>query len=269
MECKVRDLSIHYKEIGSGRPILMLPGSSLDHRSMVSIMEPIFSGRDGWRRIYPDLPGTGQTHAPDWMMNNDQMLDVVLEFIDSVAPEEQIAVVGVSYGGYLARGMVHRRPNQLNGVALVVPSIERDKNKTNLPQHRVIKDDPEFSAALEPDEKWLQNFLVVQNMELLMDHRTSVFPSADKTDHKFMARLAANPLFSFEVDALPEPFAAPSLFLMGRFDDLCGYREAFAILDNYPRATFAILDSAGHALCFEQKILFKTLMGEWLDRVAG
>jgi pimeloyl-ACP methyl ester carboxylesterase len=54
---------------------------------------------------------------------------------------------------------------------------------------------------------------------------------------------------------------------MGRQDHVCGYREAYQLLDNYPRASFAILDGAGHVLPFEQKTLFRALVSEWLDRV--
>jgi pimeloyl-ACP methyl ester carboxylesterase len=69
------------------------------------------------------------------------------------------------------------------------------------------------------------------------------------------------------VDALPEPFPAPTLILTGRQDSMCGYREAWKIFDNYPRATFAVLDRAGHLLGWEQQSLFRALASEWLDRV--
>lgn len=80
--------------------------------------------------------------------------------------------------------------------------------------------------------------------------------------------LEANYAFSFDVDALPEePFPAPTLIVTGRQDSLCGYRSAWDLLDNFPRATFAVLDRAGHGLSAEQKMLFRALVGEWLDRV--
>ncbi len=37
--------------------------------------------------------------------------------------------------------------------------------------------------------------------------------------------------------------------------------------DNYPRATFAVLDQAGHFVNIEQNVLCQALMHEWLDRV--
>jgi hypothetical protein len=46
-----------------------------------------------------------------------------------------------------------------------------------------------------------------------------------------------------------------------------GYRDAWNLIENYPRATFAVLDRAGHHLQIEQNMLFYALMEEWLKRV--
>ena len=53
----------------------------------------------------------------------------------------------------------------------------------------------------------------------------------------------------------------------GRQDSAVGYVDAWHVLENYPRATYAVLDRAGHGLGEEQKGLFRALAGEWLDRV--
>ena len=48
MECKLKDITVFYELLGEGRPIIMLHGWSVDHRLMVSDMEPLFRQRDGW-----------------------------------------------------------------------------------------------------------------------------------------------------------------------------------------------------------------------------
>ena len=267
MQCKVRDVTIHYEEAGSGKPLLMLHGGGLDHRHMLSDMEPLFASRSRWRRVYPDLPGMGKTQAADWITNQDHMLDLVLEFINAVAPGERFAVAGTSYGGYLARGVVNRRNAQIDGLLLIAPVIEPDRGKRILPRHQVLRDDEEFLAALAPGEEVLREIVVVQSLELLMQQRNWIIPAIADADQEFLKRLEANNAFTFDVDALAEPFPAPTLFLTGRFDQWCGYQDAYQILDNYPRATFAVLDRAGHGLTYEQNILFKALVSEWLDRV--
>lgn len=267
MECRVKDIPVYYEEIGAGRPLLMLHGSHADHREMTYIMEPLFEQRSGWRRIYPDLPGRGKTPGADWIRGEDQMLEVALEFLDAVAPEERIAVAGYSYGGYLARGIVYHRRSQMDGVMLGAPSVERDGAETNLPPHQILVHDPEFVSALEEDEQMVLQVAVIQSLKRLAAFRAAIKPGLAVADHAFLRRVSANPAFSFDVDKPAEPFPAPALVVTGRQDSLCGYRDAWALLDNYPRATFAVLDRAGHGVSSEQQVLYCALVSEWLDRV--
>ena len=65
----------------------------------------------------------------------------------------------------------------------------------------------------------------------------------------------------------PKSVEKPTLILAGRQDAMVGYRDAWKILENYPRGTFAVLDRAGHNLQIEQETLFNALVNEWLDRV--
>lgn len=69
------------------------------------------------------------------------------------------------------------------------------------------------------------------------------------------------------MDALPEPFGAPTLIVTGRQDSVVGYRDVWGVLENYPRGTFVVLDRSGHLLEVEQEDLFRTLASEWLNRV--
>jgi pimeloyl-ACP methyl ester carboxylesterase len=62
-------------------------------------------------------------------------------------------------------------------------------------------------------------------------------------------------------------YANPTLILAGRQDAIVGYAGVWRLLEHYPRATFAVLDRAGHGLVHEQVGLVTALMAEWLDRV--
>jgi pimeloyl-ACP methyl ester carboxylesterase len=268
MEVTVRSVPVYYEEFGTGIPILMLHGTPVDHRWMAATMEPVFQDRPGWRRIYPDLPGHGKTPGADWITSQDHILEVLSEFIQAVAPDRRFVVAGLSYGGYLARGMVHRLGSMIDGVALWIPQVETDKTKLQTPAHQAVVEDARFLAALTPQTSFLPDMAVVQRVETIEWFRTYGQPTFALTDWPFLDRLGDLSSFSFPVDQLPAPFPGPALIVTGRQDAMVGYKNAWEILDNYPRGTFAVLDRAGHFLDLEQAPLLQTLTGEWLDRVA-
>jgi len=268
MECRIEDIKLTYEVVGEGKPIIMLHGWPLDHRHMVSELEPVFQHRGGWKRVYPDLPGMGRTPGRNWITHQDQMLDITLAFIDSVIPGQRFVVAGASYGGYLARGVVHERSDLMDGLLLTVPVVQADESERSLPSTVTLVEDPALLSELPPTEaEAMQGIAVVQDRELLEWLRANIIPAIEAADQAFLSRVRENYAFSFDVDSLPEPFAGPTLMLMGRQDGVCGYRDAWGIVEDYPRATFAVLDRAGHGLAVEQRHLFNVLVSEWLDRV--
>jgi pimeloyl-ACP methyl ester carboxylesterase len=268
IEGRLEETNVHFESFGEGRHVVFLHGWLLDHRVMVSSMEPIFERRDGWQRIYPDLPGMGQTRGEDWISNQDQVLDVVVKFIDEVVQGERFAVVGYSYGGYLARGVVFRMSTQIDGVALIAPDYEVEKGDSPLPPHVTLVSNPDLLSELTPAASVaFEQLAVVQSRELLESLQTVGMPPREIADHKFLSRLSEDYEFSFDVDTPPAPYGGPSLMVMGRQDSVTGYRAAWRILENYPRSTFAVLDRAGHGLMIEQRDMFNGLMNEWIDRM--
>ena len=86
--CKARQAEIYYEEVGDGTPILFIHGFTPDHRLMSGCMEPIFTSRDGWKRIYVDLPGMGLTRNYKEISNTDDMLETLIDFIEVVLPNQ-------------------------------------------------------------------------------------------------------------------------------------------------------------------------------------
>jgi pimeloyl-ACP methyl ester carboxylesterase len=108
----------------------------------------------------------------------------------------------------------------------------------------------------------------VQNRELI-DFIKESLNKPILGDEKFLNRFSESGTlyFSFDVEKPDQKFCKPTLIVTGRQDSVIGYQDQWLILENYPRATFAVLDRAGHGLMIEQEQLFIALFGEWLDRV--
>ncbi len=108
---------------------------------------------------------------------------------------------------------------------------------------------------------------VVQSEETWRRYQKEVLPGLKQADAEFLSRFAAEGYaFSFPVDQGVR-YEKPTLILTGRQDDCVGYQDAWQLLEQYPRATFAVLDRAGHNAQIEQPELFDALLKEWLSRV--
>ena len=268
MECKMKNISINYEVVGSGKAIIMLHGSPVDHRLMSGCMEPVFNNKDGYKRIYMDLPGMGKTKGENWITNIDTMLEVVINFIEKVIPNENFLIAGESFGGYLARGIVYKMKDRVDGLFLLCPSITRNLKKRNIPSHIILKRDDELLSQLEPsDAEGFSSIQVVQSESIWERYRDEILSGIKVADIDFLEKIDANGYeFSFDVDNMEEKFNKPTLILLGRQDSCVGYKDAWDILHKYPRATFAVLDRAGHNLQIEQEELFNSLVKEWLER---
>lgn len=266
---RVRGIDLAYEERGEGRPMLLLHGFKPDRRLMQGAFEPVFEKRSGWRRIYLDLPGMGASGAGPAAATSDGMLDTVLEFIDAVLPHGTFAVAGQSYGGALARGVVKDRGARVEGICLLCPMTVEDFTKRHLPPRQVVAPDCSLRERLSPQE-WeeFDAIAVAESPRIWERTRDEIFVGVHAAQDQFLDALKAHGMaFSRNIDALERPFEGPGLFVMGRQDHRTGYEDVWPLLANYPRATFAVLDRAGHHLHIEQETLFNALVHEWLHRM--
>jgi pimeloyl-ACP methyl ester carboxylesterase len=269
---QVKDLQFAYEAIGTGVPLVMIHGFGVDRETMRGCMEPLFKNRTGWKRIYFDLPGMGTTKGPKWIWTSDHMLEAVREFIRLAIPGEKFALVGESYGGYLCRGIVHHDAANVLGMCLIAPMAVAADAERDVPPQTIFKRNMEVYNDLDEGGKaFVDHLVAVQTKEVWDRFLAEMCSGWAKGDTAFQGVLryqVKNYTFSFTVDQLPQPFAGPSLILTGRQDSGVGYRDQYKFLEQYPRASFVILDMCGHILQIEQAGLFDALVNEWLDRVS-
>lgn len=259
-------LEFYFEALGKAdaMPILMLNGFGLDSSSTIGMMEPIFSKTDEYRRIYFDLPGTGKTKAFDWIRNADVMLELVLEFIDKLIGNQEILIAGYSYGGYLARGILEKR-GRVKGMLLLCPVVFPDYSKRELPEQQVLLKDEAFLAKLHPDERDKLSS-VLQTEYVWHRLQTEIFPSFEESDDAFLKGYRRDGYaFSFDPDLGIHDI--PVAILTGRQDSTVGWKDALKLLQQYPRASYTILDLAGHDLHLEQPQLFEAFVQGWLRQV--
>ncbi len=256
-------MSLNHVDIGTGTPVLALHGWTPDHRLMLGCLEPVFARRPGYRRLYPDLPGMGKSPAPPSVASSDDVLAAVRAFVSDTIGTAPFLLVGESYGGYLARGLARALGPQVLGLALICPiGVAVEHATRTVPPRQVLRRDPDLRENAE-----FSSIAVVETAETLRRFEEEIEPGLAAADTEAMARIRQRWLLTDDPEG-GDAFTRPALILTGRQDDAVGYEDQWALLPHYPRATFAVLDVAGHNLQFEQPVLFDALVSEWLDRVA-
>jgi pimeloyl-ACP methyl ester carboxylesterase len=257
MECVVGDVPVYYVEHGEGLPVLALHGAGVDHREVMACLDPVLDGSAGYRRIYLDLPGMGRTPAPQTITSADDVLAILLAFVDGVIGDRPVVVAGHSAGAYYARAIAARRPEQVVGLALICPLLPG------------LHDVPGRDVSFGPDDVGdaeFRDYFTVRTAETFARYEQYVAPAALLADDVALARIGER----WEMTPRPEdtaPYRCPTLVLTGRQDTAVGSARAWELLPQYPRATFAVLDRAGHALPHEQPDLLGAMVAEWLARV--
>ncbi|MGO3796816.1 MAG: alpha/beta fold hydrolase [Pauljensenia sp.] len=263
---------LHDERHGGGHPLLALHGAGVDHHLMSGFLEPVAARHGGLLRLYPDLPGMGLSSG-NGVSSSQDVLDAVDAYVEHVIGGEPFALVGESFGGYIARALARRRPGQVLGLALVCPIgtqvLAQDRH---LPRHEVRRTDNVFWEGLRSeDPAAAQTFA---ELAVVLDRPTHARFAEDVArglaagDVEAQARIEA----AYELPESPEDgpvLDVPTLIITGRQDASVGYLDQFALLGHYPHATFAVLDTAGHNAQIERPEVVAALVEDWLERVGA
>ncbi|WP_405486421.1 alpha/beta fold hydrolase [Streptomyces sp. NBC_00096] len=261
------EVVIHYVEHGTGRPVLVLHGAGVDHREAEACFEPLLHGTAGLRRIYPDLPGTGRTAAPETLRSADDVLDALLAFADEATGGTGgtggtgYLLIGHSAGAYFAQAMAARRPAQVAGLALVCPLLP---GLREVPEHRAAIGAGGTGGTGGIGDEVFRSYFVIQTPEMLDRYERYVAPAAALVDESALERIGER--WELTPGHAP-PYAGPVAIVAGRLDSTVGYAAAVDLLGHYPHASLTVADDAGHALPHEQPELLRALLVEWLARV--
>ena len=258
---------------GSGTPVLMVHGWEMDSNVEALDFEPIFNSLPSFRRIYVDLPGMGSTPAGN-IQNLDDIQLRLNHFVDTVISPSRFLVVGTSCGGYHARALASKYRDQVDGLLLRVPLVEPDNSKRDLDRFQTLVPNAELMAALSPEDRDLLGDVPIQTPEYIAALKAklmgSELPAVRASDSAVLGPIRADPQryrLSSQFHAGSEKFAAPTLILCGRHDEVVGYRDSLRLLELYPRSTFVVLDGGTHSWPVVEQNLFEILVGNWLTRV--
>lgn len=258
-----------------GFPVLIIHGWEMQALVEQADFEPVFTSikSPSLRRIYVDLPGMGKTPASG-IRNQDDIYARLVEFVDARIGTERFAVVGTSCGGYLARAIAKKYGAQMDGLLLRVPLIHAADAKRDVDTIApLVQDSAALASLSESDRKAAGEAPLIQTPDFLHElakkTQAVIYPTLEAADNAVLDPIRADPSrygLSFDVESR---FDGPTLVIAGRHDDNVGYRDSLRLMENYPRATYALLDRGTHGLPVDEseRALFAALVRDWVVRV--
>lgn len=263
----VQNQAIHYTEHGKGLPLIIIHGFYLDSICMERAIEETSVTLDGFRRIYVDMPGMGQSERHYLKNNSDVMLDLMCEFIEQVVEDMPFIVLGFSYGGYIARGVAEKLADKVIGEVLICPVVEPDPKKrksATITSHDI--DQSFFETLAKEEQERLLKSMVVINERTYNRTRADFARAEALADDEFLEDLYNNHYASKYMEEQRMIHDHKALIFLGYQDATCGYQDMLDRLDLYPKATVNLLSNASHSFFLEQPIQFEYILNSWLGQ---
>lgn len=267
MEYNFKNKKLFYTTLGEGIPLLVVHGYVLDHTSMLISLEKIFSSYKGFKRIYVDLPLMGNSRDFD-VESADEFLEVLISFVNDIIKDEKFSLIGMSYGGYLIRGLAYHFNKQIIGMNMVAPVIYPKRENRELPEEEIIYKD-EYICSLAVEELYeFDEAFVILTKELFEFYKEYVLKSLIKSDEAKLAYIQKNNYsFSIDIDKINYIYDFPTIAIVGKNDSVVGYRDINNIKSNYKNLRIHLIDKSGHMLQYENPTLFEEYTSKWLDEV--
>jgi pimeloyl-ACP methyl ester carboxylesterase len=112
----IEGISVEVIERGSGPPLLFLhPGIGIERTAPV--LDHLARGA---RVIAPSHPGFGRSELPRWMNTIEDLAYFYLDFLEAL-DLRNVALVGVSLGGWIAAGIAVKSTDRLSHLVLANP----------------------------------------------------------------------------------------------------------------------------------------------------
>jgi pimeloyl-ACP methyl ester carboxylesterase len=233
--------------------VLLVHAGGLDGRMWHPLAERL---KDSYRVHMPDLRGHGDSPMPDEEFANAEDLVRVLDSLRV----GHTAVVGASFGGWVALQLATLAPDRVSCLALMASAFDLDDWS------------PELEAFRTEEEALLEAGDIDGAVELGL--RTWVREPAIADVVADMSRVAFERQQGVEAKVRELPvdlgaIAVPTLALSGGRDFPDFARIADRIAAEVPNAERAEIEDAGHLIALERPDETAALLRPWLKRVGA
>ena len=241
---KWKGINVHFKDEGSGIPIIFLHGTSSSLHTWDKLTSYL---KNHVRIIRMDLPGFGLTGPHP---EKDYSLNAYIQFLEPFTKYigvSQFIIAGNSWGGLLAWYYASQHQQKVAGLILI-----------DAAGYRMSKIPKRFLACRYILGRWILRHTM--SRWLIKNGLKEVYSISGLIDNSMVTRYMDLTLRAVNRQAfldfirkrerpdlkLLQRIQSPALILWGRLDDMYSVEQAFVFQENLSSAIVAIVENAGH-----------------------
>ncbi|MGB9113610.1 MAG: alpha/beta hydrolase [Acidimicrobiales bacterium] len=247
MRSTANGISVSWREVGRGRPVVLVHGLADDHRA--------------WRKVLPDLVldhhvflydlrGHGETELGEPDGTLAQLATDLVGLMDAVHLDQAI-IAGFSLGGTVAMRVGIDQPERVAGLALVATSSRVNAAAAQWYQERaeaVASGEAGLRQRLDQDTADVYRNEPGELEEGLVIRRQSTAdPRGFANACRAMAGLHEHPL-----DDELGRIVAPTVVMSGEADQHCPPRAGEIIANGLKNASLRVIGATGHPIPVER-----------------
>jgi proline iminopeptidase len=265
----LNDTELFYVEVGKGVPCLVMHGGlGFDHTSLHPWLDPL---GHVMHLVYYDHRGNGRSGRPPLETLTFEQFCADADALRDHLGFEKVAVLGFSFGGFIALEYALRYPRHLSHLILFDTAPAFDYGEEIEANARRKGATPEQLEALEASADDEAEFRRVwKQIEPLYFHTYDPDLAErvlDKTIFSVEAAEAGEAVTE-EWDLTPrlDEISAPTLILVGRDDFICPPSQANIMHERISNSKLVVFEKSGHLPHVEEPEAFFDAVRGWLGR---
>ncbi len=257
MPVMINDIRMAYSDVGSGSPVLFLHAFPLSGAMWQSQVEAL---RGSHHLIVPDLRGFGATDAPPGPYSMDQQADDLAALLDHLGLE-QVTLVGLSMGGYIAFALMRRHPQRVCALVLADTraGADNDEGKARREANARLA---ETQGAAAIAEQMIPNLVAPAAPQTVRDTlRQMIVANSSDGIAGALRGMAQRPDSTCDLAAIQ----VPTLVIVGAEDTLTPPADAKILHAGITGSRLVTLPDAGHMANLEQPAAFNAALSAFLQ----
>jgi len=265
----VNETELDYVTVGDGLPCLVMHGGlGFDHTYLHPWLDPL---GDTLKLVYYDHRGNGRSGRPDKETMTHAQFAADVDALSSHLGFDKVAVIGHSYGGFIALEFALRYPERLSHLILLDTAPAMNYSEEIMENALCKGATEEMMAILQADDfasddEMRQKFLIIWPLYFKTFNADIAHRLLENSIINASGGACEGELSAYNVVSRLGEIHRPTLILVGRDDFICPPSQAHILRNGITNSELVIFENSGHLPYVEEAEAFFDTVRDWIKR---